>query len=199
MSDLRGGYDVAFDRIETQLKARATADAATSAALGFTVTPDAYRYQAVAPGAYVYLYLSNLSPVQRSSAAFKHYEYDIDYLLDLMVEHRGDATGQAYARGDALAGKRLRYLMQQVIVAMTDPAWADMGFAAGTVTNRRLARFEPLPPEIANQGERPIIGARATMSVRMSWDPARLAGVDLDELHVDAGQFTALYEYGGNE
>ncbi|MFW5776812.1 MAG: hypothetical protein ACOCZB_05940 [Spirochaetota bacterium] len=192
----RGGFDVAFDRIVTQLEAFSATEVAAGED-GYTVRPDAYRYQTLSPGAYVFLYQSNLTPQSRQTARAVHFEYDIEYIMDLLVEHKGASSGGAYSRADALAGERLRYLEQQVIVAMTDPAWYDMGFEKGVVGKRPLPRFEPLPPEIANQGERPLIGARAWMEISLAWDPTRLTGTDLEQLHVDAGRFAALYEYGG--
>lgn len=192
----RGGFDIAFDAIVTQLEAFSTAEVAAGQD-GYTVRPDAYRYQQLSPGAYVFLYQSNLTPQTRQTARAVHFEYDIEYIIDLLVEHKGDASGASYKRGDKLAGERLRHLEQQVIVALTDPSWYDMGLAAGTIGKRPLPRFEPLPPEIANQGERPLIGARAYMEISMAWDPTRLTGTDLEQLHVDAGHFAALYEYGG--
>lgn len=192
----RGGFDLAFDALVARLEAFSTEEV-TAEQDGYTVRPDAYRYQSLSPGAYVFVYQSNLTPQTGRTARGVHYEYDIEYILDLVVEHKGSAAGSTYARGDKLAGERLRYLEQQVIVAVTDPAWYDMTLGEGNVGKRPLPRFEPLPPEIANQGERPLIGARGYMEISMAWDPTRLTGTDLAQLHVDAGRFAALYEYGG--
>ena len=191
----RGVFDVAFDRIVTQLEAFSTIDALLDPAFAFTVTPDAFRYQSLSPGAYIYLYQSNLTPEIRRSGRAVHFAYEIEYIMDLLVEHKGDKSGAQYERGDKLAGERLRYLEQQVIIAMTDTEFYDMGFATGVVGKRPLPRFEPLPPELANQGERPLIGARAWMEIGLSWDSERVTGPDLDELSVDAGRFSALFEY----
>lgn len=186
-----------MDAIVAQLRAQSTADAAVDPTLAFEVRPDAYRYQNLGAGAWVFVYQSNLTPQGGRSARAVHFEYDIEYIFDLIVEHKGSSTGATYQRGDELAGQRLRFLEQQIIEAVTDTSWYDLGLTPGTVGRHPLPRFEPLPPEIANQGERPIIGARGWWELSLSWDPARVTGPDLDSINVDAGQFAALYEYGG--
>jgi hypothetical protein len=189
----RGAFDLAFDNTITQLTAFATAEAAIDATYDFAVEQDLYRYTKLPKVANVILYQGQLDPEQRGSGRAVHLEYDIEYWLDLIIEHAGDADD----RGDKLAGYRLRFLEQQCITALMEPDWYDMGLTPGTVTNKRMPRFEPLPPELQQQGERPIIGARGRWQVRLSFDPTRVTGTDLDQLHVDAGKWAALYDYGG--
>jgi hypothetical protein len=192
----RGGFDIALDNIDTALEAYSAEEVGIDPTLGFTVEADAYRYQNIPPGAYVYSYLGPLNPTPSRSAAYKHHEYDVEYWLDLIVESQGSKAGAAYTRADAAAGLRLRYLIQQVLATLLRPENADLSLPPGTLDGRPMPRFEPLPPEM-QIGERPIIGARGILSLHMAWDPTLLTGPALDSIDVDAGRFAALYDLGG--
>jgi hypothetical protein len=192
----RGTFDVALDNINTILEAYSDEEAAIDTTLAYSVLPDVYRSPNPNPGAYIYDYLGPLSPKPGQSGVYKHYELDVQYWLDLIVESQGAKSGATYTRADAIAGLRLRYLMQQVMTALLRPESADLGFEPGTLAGPPELRIEPLPPEMQT-GDKPVIGARTILTLHMAWEPTLLTGTPMDSIDVDAGRFTALYEPGG--
>jgi hypothetical protein len=195
MSDPRGSFDIAVDRIVTVLENYSTTDAVNDPSYAFEVQPDYYRTHLPSQtGAHVFVYLGPVTPQAQRSATVAHYTYTANYYLDCVVVAKGK-TGAQYERGDKLAGERLRYLIQQVLTALDPARNHDLGLSDYEVGKRPMPRIEPLPPDI-QQGERPIAGARITLELPLVWEPTKLTGTDLEQIDVSSGgYFDALFDY----
>ncbi len=185
----KGGFDVAFDNIKSILE---TYSAAQPEDEQYIILADYYRNFPASAGAYVFLYLGPIIPDPRRSAGNVHYAYDVDYGLDLIALGKG-AQGAEYTRADEAAGIRLRYLIQQVLNALYPKDNMQLGFPPGTLRGRPLLQINPLPPEM-QIGERPIVGARLTLSLGMAWEPGLLAGDALTDINVTADKWSALFQ-----
>jgi hypothetical protein len=191
MAEVRGGFDVLFDQIVAYLEAYSTTEEAVDTARKFIVKPDYYRnYTMGVAGAYVFLTLGPITPERAGSSNQAYFKYSADYILDLIVEAKGNNAGAEYSRADKEAGIRLRYLIQQVLEAIHG-APPDMGLIpAGSILNRPMMRFDPLPPEM-QLSERPVIGARMTLTVGLAWEPAKATGTALEEIKVDTSLWSS--------
>lgn len=194
MPEIRGGYDVLFDKIKSKLEAYATAQKAINASYDFEVKPDYNRVlPANSAGAYVVLTLDNLSPISSRSAKGVHYSYDVTYSMDLIV-YGGGVQATNYSRGDELAGVRLRYLVEQVLNALSPSQGYDYGLPKGSIARTSMPRVTFFRPEM-QQGERPIAGAQVQLDFSLAWNPSLMSETDLESISVDAGQISALFEY----
>ena len=185
----KGGFDVAFDNIRAILEAYSAAQPADER---FDVLPDYYRNFPASAGAYVFLYLGAINPDIGRSAGNVYYAYDVDYGLDLIALGKG-TQGAEYTRADEAAGIRLRYLIQQILNALYQPDNMNLGFPTGTLRGRPLLQINPLPPEM-QIGERPIVGARLTLTLGMAYEPGTLAGETLTDIYVTADKWAALFQ-----
>lgn len=185
----KGGFDVAFDNIKSILE---TYSAAQPEDERFTVQADYYRNFPAVAGAYVFLYLGTINPDSSRSVRNVHFAYDVDYVLDLIALGRG-TQGAEYTRADEAAGIRLRYLIQQVLNALYQKENVNLSLDQGTLSKKPMLRIDPLPPEM-QIGERPIVGARLTLSLGMAWEPGLLAGDSLTDINVTADKWSALFK-----
>ncbi len=121
-----------------------------------------------------------------------HYAYEANYNIDCVALGKG-TQGAEYTRGDEAAGIRLRYLIQQVLNALYPKDNMQFGFPVGTLNGRRMLQINPLPPEM-QLGERPIVGARLTLTLGMAFEPGTLAGDTLTDIYVTADKWAALFQ-----
>ena len=184
----QGNFDILFDNLITILEAYSTAQ---PAAEQFTVYPDFYRdFPANADIANVFLYMGEITPTKQVGQA--NFEYDAKYHLDLVTLGKG-TQGGTYSRGDKAAGARLRILIQQVLTALFPIDNRELSMPAGSVSGKPLAQITPLPPDML-KSERPIAGARMTLTVGLAWEPTPLTGDELTAVSVTADIWSALIE-----
>jgi len=190
-----GIFDTAFGKIIAALNTFSAEEKVINAAYEFVVKPDYYRTANALPNkAHVFVYLGPITPEVGKTGAHRHYAFTASYYLDLIVPAKG-TQGDTYTRADEAAGARLRYLIQQVLIALFRPNDRNLDMAEGTISGRPFPRIEPLPPEMQT-GERPIAGARMTLDLGLAWEPGDLSGTAIDSIDVDASLFEALYEQG---
>ena len=198
MAEVRGTFDLVFDKIIDALVAYEAEEILVDATYAFTVEADYFRDFPADAGAYVFAYLGPITFDARTSAAMTQHGINVTYYLDLVTVAKGDDSGASYQRGDELAAARNRYLIQQVMTALYRPGvLPDFGLPAGTIGKRPAPRVEPLQPDDQRKIERPVSGTRITMDMDMAWDPTEAEGTALESVSVDAGYFAALYEIGG--
>lgn len=194
MPEYRGGFDIVYDKIKEALETYATAQAIVDPSYNFTVYQDYYRWQIPqTAGAYVYMYMGSLTP-DGKGAAYGHYEYTAQYILDLLALAAGSASPSTYTRADAAAGSRLRYLIQQTMQTLYGASNIFLDQSIGTIKNRPMLRVEPLQLD-GQQTEKIIAAARLTMEVSYAFEPTdQTEGIILQSVFVDADRFTALFE-----
>ena len=184
----QGNFDILFGNLITILEAYS---AAQITAERFTVYPDFYRdFPANANIANVFLYMGEITPTKQGNQAY--FEYDAKYILDLVTLGKG-TQGGTYSRADAAAGARLRILIQQVLTALFPVDNRNLSLSAGLVGSKPLAQITPLPPDML-KSERPIAGARLTLTVGLAWEPTPLTGDALTAVSVTADIWSALIE-----
>lgn len=184
----QGNFDILFGKIKTILK---TYSAAQIAAERFTVYPDYYRdFPSNANIANVFLYMGEITPTKQGNQAY--FEYDAKYYLDLITLGKGTQS-TTYSRADEAAGARLRILIQQVLTALFPVDNRELSMAAGSVSKKPLMQITPLPPDML-KSERPIAGARMTLTVGLAWEPTPLVGDELKAVSVTADIWSALIE-----
>lgn len=190
----RAPWDVLFDNIVSRLEAYS---AASPAGERFDVMPDSYRtIGSLDNGAHVLVYLGPLDPDSRSSAQGKSYHYSVQYYIDcIALGARQRKAAEDDVSSERAAGVRMRYLIEQVMKALWNPNDFSLGLATNWVGRRPPPSIEPLPPDM-QRGERAIAGARVTMSVELTWEPVELTSTAIDQISVDAGRWSALYDYG---
>lgn len=190
----RERFDVLFDNIVTRLESYATAQAGIDAALGFRVIPDNVRVIGELSGAAAVIpRLDRLDFQDGQSAVGQEWQIEASYAVDCIVKIGSSATKRA---GEE-AGARLRYLITQVIRALWNRDDWDLGMTLGQI-GRGSPNVQPLMNEIA-QTEKAIMGATVELSASMMWEILGAAGEPFTSLDVDAGRWSALYEYGGPE
>lgn len=198
MAEVRGTFDQILDQIVTTLETYEAEQILVDASYAYTVEPDYYRGFPAEAGAYVFVYMGPIVFEASGTARATQHAVNVTYYIDMVSVSKGDDRGVSYERGDKLAGERNRYLMQQVMTALYRPdSFPDLGMPIGTIAKRKVPRIEPLEPDDERKLERPVAGARMTMDMDMAWDPTEVTGPTFAQLHVDAGRFAALYDYGG--
>lgn len=184
----KGSFDVLFGKIKDILVAYS---AAQIAAERFTVYPDFYRnFPANADLANVFLYMGDITPGKQSGQA--HFEYEVKYILDMLVRGKGTQNG-TYSRAGEAAGARLRILIQQVLTALFPADNRNLDMPAGEVSGKPFPVITPLPPDM-QKAEEIIAGVRLTLNVGLAWEPTPLTGDTLEEISVTADIWSALIE-----
>ena len=191
MAEVRGNFDILMDNLETIFNDFSDAQELIDSTYAFDVYKDYYRnYPVDRPGAYVFLSMGPMNQDTGKSASQAHYQYNADYYIDC-VTNKPASSGD---RGDEAAAARLRYLIKQVLDALHAAGKYDLNLPNGSISRRPMLGIDPLPPEM-QMVERPIVGARITLTVGMAYAPELLEGTALESIHVDASRWQALYEY----
>lgn len=188
----RERFDVLFDNIVTRLESYATAQAGIEISLGFRVIPDNMR--AIGENQYpawVLPRIDRLTFDAEQSAVGQEWGVTAAYALDCIVR-----SGASNKRAGEEAGKRLRYLITQVVRALWNRDDWMLGMSSGEI-HRAVPTVDMIPPETIAT-EKAIVGATVTLEASMTWQILGAAGEPFESLHVDAGRFEALYEYGGH-
>lgn len=196
MAELRGVFDLIYDQIETLLTDYATAQAAIDPSYGFTVHKDRFTPLANQAGAHALIYMGEILPDEQRSSPRKLHEIEILYYVDMVVQAKGIQGVTSYEQAEKVAATRVRYLIQQCLKALFAPTVIDLGLPIGTISKQPVPRIEFLEPDTV-AAEKPAIGYRMTFNVSTVWDPGVVTGPALDQLHVDAARFSALYDFGG--
>lgn len=188
-ADPNGEHTLLLERMVTQLKAHATAQATIDPRVGFRVYSGHYRAAQAIKVPTVSAYFAGMRSA-RETARASAWEVDATYHLDMIAA--GKAT-QAGARGDEQAYARLMYLIQQVLNGIYNVD-ARSAIEDGD-TEIGWPNVEVIDPAEYAQ-ETPLVGARLTISARFDYVPAPTIGAALDAIHVDADIWSGLYEYG---
>lgn len=183
-----GQYDAVLSRLVTALESYNTDQSALDASVAYRVLPGNVRSAQTDRLPTVGVALSGIRSANET-ARTREWDATATYHLDLVATAKGTAS----ARADERAYARLMYLIQQVFNALYESdRRTEIEGDAVTLEWPQVQLVEP--SEFAE--ETPIIGARITIDARVLVVPAPSVGPLIDSLHVDAGRWSGLYEYG---
>ena len=133
-----------------------------------------------------YVYLGRLDRDKRSST---QREMTATYYVDLEVRSRSRMKGGASMMADEAGGIRLRYLMQQVIVALFGGE-PYLGLEPGTIGKIDFSIEAYTPDE--QESESIIVGSRMTITATVAYEPTEATGTPIDGVSVDASRWQML-------
>ena len=204
MSDVREGFDIAFDRVVARLEAYASQEAGVDPARAFVVVPDNTSDVGAASDdpAVVFAYAAELAFKDDQTSSPRAMAYEAMYYLDCVCTVPSGTTYPTPAAADLAIGARLRYLVTQVIRALWTPAGWDFDFPVGTVgrlAQPQVTMFwgEPSSWGDPRHGVHPARRRRIVLTADLVWDVGEVQGVPLNELHVDTGRWSGLYQLEG--
>jgi len=203
----RGFEDLALDNMVIILGAYVTAQkvlylaahptyttAQINAAVGFTVErdrltpPDA---DDLALSALVVLGFDTENPKTGLGKATKG--STASFFADLYVA-KGETSDGLKVSGDKGANSRLLYLKAQVESGLFNLANFDIGFPKGTIVKKPFGRWQNMTGT-DETGEIWQVSGRWTFDFDYEWSPESPTGHSLDIISVNAGLWSALYNY----
>lgn len=203
----RGFEDVALDNMVSILTSYVTAQKAfylaanptataeqINAAVGFTIERDRLtppNGDDLAECALVILSFDTENPKSGSGKTTKG--STASFFADLYVA-KGEGADGLKVSGDKGANSRLLYLKAQVEAGLFNLANFDIGFAKGTIVKKPFGRWQNMTGT-DETGEIWQVSGRWTFEFDYEWSPESPQGVALEEISVDAGQWSALYDY----
>lgn len=180
MSINKGIHDLVYDQIVTILK---TAAESQPEGYEFDVYDSAFRMQTPRKDASVFVVMEGLSNQREGSATHSHHEFEARYIIDMVCTARGRKAGETYEGADARASARLRMLVQQVMNILWHGENIDLGLPVKYIANRHAPNVNFFDTDQV-QSERPIVGARMNMSVRIPFQPEGIDGPELTEIGI---------------
>ena len=204
MSDAREVFDVLFDRLVGSLESYASEEAATDPGRAFVVRSDGIADVGATADdpASVFVYAAELKFKGGESSSARAMAYEAVYYLDCVSVVPTGATFPTPADADAAVGARLRYLVTQVIRALWAAEGWDFDLPVGVVG--RLAQpqvmiswNDPSSWGDPRHGVHPSRTRRVVMTVELAWDVGEVQGVPLNEIHIDTGRWSGLYQLEG--
>ncbi len=203
----RGFDDVALDKMVTICTAYVTAQKALylaanpsattaqiKAAVGFTAERDRltppHEDDLIAESLVVFGMDTDIGD---ASSDKTHKKSKATFFADCFVA-RGESADGFKVAGDKGATARLLYLKAQVEAALFGLANYHLGFSVGTIARKPFGRWQTTTGT-DETGERWVVSGRWTFEADYEWAPESPQGVALDEITVDAGIWSALYDY----
>lgn len=182
-------FDELFEDIVTILEAYSTAQIAANQ---FGVYPDFMR---MIPNdseiAKVFVYMGGWTP--REQAGNTHFEYRQTYNIDMIAKGKGDNSGASYENASRAAGKRLRFLIEQVRAALFTSANWKLNQSAGGIGMKPMMRLDTLDPSDPRMTERVLAAARFTLEVDLVWEPTLQTGTAIDGILVKQDETAPLW------
>ena len=190
MADIsRSAEDIIIDRMVSALTAFSLTQ---SASVRFSTIRDRTRPPSMRDMPLVNIWLDTLTTTREGSTA------------RLTQQESARINIDCYAKGvdtnsdgldDSAAMARLYYLKQQVKHGLYKLINADFGYAPGIIARKKWPQFTMMPPDLALP-ETEVVAGRWTLEVEYSWTPEDITGIPLDEIAVNAGLWSGLYNYG---
>ena len=191
---MKATYDLVFDNI---VKILGEYSDSMPTYMQFGVIADCYRSSRVSRGAIAYVYW-NGNTYEKNGTVTKNrvMQYDARYYIDCISAAIGTMQGTTYKDAGAAANERNRYLVHQVIMALSSYKTVDMGLPVGTIGGMKL-RVESVDP-VTLETEDGVAGCRLVLDISMSDIPQTDEGVALEELYVSqetAPQWGVVFKY----
>ena len=189
MADItRSADDIIIDRMVSALAAFSLTQ---SAAVRFTTVRDRTRPPSMRDMPMVNIWLDTLTTIREGTTA------------KLTQQESARINIDCYAKGvdtnsdgldDSAAMARLYYLKQQVKHGLYSLINADFGYAPGIIARKKWPQFTLMPPDLALP-ETEVVAGRWALEIEYNWTPEDIDGDALDEIAVNAGLWSGLYEY----
>jgi len=189
MADIsRSADDIIIDRMVTALTAFSLTQ---STAVRFSTIRDRTRPPSMRDMPLVNIWLDTLTTMREGSSARLTQQESARINIDCYA--KGVDTN-ADGLDDSAAMARLYYLKQQVKHGLYSLINADFGYAAGIIARKKWPQFTMMPPDLALP-ETEVVAGRWTLEIEYNWTPEDITGIALDEIAVNAGLWSGLYEY----
>lgn len=189
MADIaRSVDDIIIDRMVTALQ---TFSATQTAAVRFTTVRDRTRPPSMRDMPMVNIWLDTLTTMREGSSARLTQQENARINIDCYAAGK-DTNADGY--DDSAAMARLYYLKQQVKHGLYSLVNADFYFTSGIIARKKWPQFTMMPPDLALP-ETEVVAGRWVIEVEYNWTPEDITGNALDEIAVNAGLWSGLYEY----
>lgn len=182
--------DLLIDNIVTILSNFSSSQAEIDPAAAFSVQRDRIRPLSVKNFPFVNVWLESLD-TQRSSSTGRLYQTETARLAVDCYAAALDEDTEDFEEIGSMA--RLYYLKQQAKFAIFSLINSDFGFSVGTIGKKTWPSWR-LFQTPASLPEADVSAGRWSLEVEYSYVPHDVDGVDLVEIFIDSGRWSAIYE-----
>lgn len=192
MADIpRSADDLIIDKMKLALEAFALTQ---SAGVRFRVERDRVRPPSMRDMPLVNIWLESLQPQREGSSGRTTSQELARINVDCYAKGLDtDADGI----DDSAAMARLYYLKEQVKFGLFRLVNADFGLEAGAIARKRWPSWTLFQNDL-KLPESEVVAGRWSVEVEYNWTPEDITGTALDEIAVNAGRWSGIYEYGGD-
>jgi hypothetical protein len=187
----RGFDDILLDRIVDALDDFRNEQVAMDASVGFDVERDRSLPMGLLHLPLVNTWADSIQPESGSTRKYGPMTVRINvdcYTCGVMA---GDTDTDEVDK----AISRLYYLKAQVLHALYDLVNVDFGFPVGTIAKKTWPTWAPMKgPD--NMPETLAVAGRWSFDVTFAYMAEDIPGIALDEIAVNAGLWSGLYQYG---
>lgn len=187
----RSADDIIIDNLVTALKTFATEQVAQDPDVGFGVVRDMVRPPSMRDMPLVNIWLESLDP-QREGSSARTVNHELAR-INLDCYAKGVDTDED-GLDDEAAMARLYYLKEQVKAGLYRLVNADFGLPAGTIGRKRWPSWRLFQTEI-KLPEHEVVAGRWSVEVEYNWTPEDVAGTTLEQIAVNAGRWSGVYDY----
>jgi hypothetical protein len=187
----RSADDIIIDNMVTALQAFAAEQVAEDPGVGFSVERDRVRPPSMRDMPLVNIWLESLDPQAQGSSA------------RTVQQELARINVDCYAKGtdedgddldDATAMARLAYLKEQVKAGLYRLVNSDFGLPAGTIGRKRWPTWRLFQNDL-KLPESEVVAGRWSVEIEYQWTPEDIEGIALAEIMVDAGLWSAAYNF----
>lgn len=189
MADIpRSADDIVIDRMKSELDAFSLTQ---TIANRFATERDMTRPPPMRLMPINNIWLDSLNSMREGSTAKLNQQESARIYVDMYTAGK-DANEDGYDEIAAIA--RLYYLKEQVKYGLYKLLNADFGFSPGIIARKKWPQYTYMPGDLMLP-EREVVAGRWTIEFEYLWTPEDITGTALDEIAVNAGLWSGLYEY----
>lgn len=187
----RGADDIIIENMVTALQAFAAEQVAEDSEVGFNVERDRVRPPSMKLMPLVNIWLESLDPKREGSSA-KTCQQE---LARINVDCYAKGTDQdGDDLDDETAMARLYYLKEQVKAGLYRLVNVDFGMPAGTIGRKSWPSWRIFQNDL-KLPESEVVAGRWSVEIEYQWMPEDIDGTILDRITVNAGKWSAAYNY----
>jgi hypothetical protein len=187
----RSADDIIIDNMVTALQAFAAEQAGLDPNVAFRVERDRVRPPSMRDMPLVNIWLESLDPQSQGSSA-RTVEQELARInVDCYAK---GADGDGDDLDDQTAMARLAYLKEQVKAGLYRLVNVDFGLPAGAIGRKRWPSWKLFQNDL-KLPESEVVAGRWSVEIDYQWKPEAITGTILAEIKVDAGLWSAAYNY----